>query len=111
MWRYIVTWPISILLLQWFRFGMWMHRRSTHEDPLKTDRVFQIVAYPFILVDVIYNYTIGAFVMWEWHCCDVVFTTRLQRLADTEPKHTMRYRLVVIMAKQLNQYDPNHVVL
>lgn len=108
MWRYWLTWPASKFMLLWFRFSVFLVERSKYENPT-FDPLVVLFVWPFVFVDVIYNYTFGAFVLWEWHWRDVLFTTRLNRLAKSEPKNSTRYKLVVVMGTQLNEYDPGHV--
>lgn len=101
--RAAIVWPITWTMLMLFAFCMFFFHS-------KTRWLWTPMYLVFIVLDILYNWTIGAFIFWEHPLETNLFTDRLE-----EHKYGMganqtdeSKELALYYCKRLDKYDPGH---
>ena len=98
-----VVWPITWTMLMLFAGSMFLYKS-------KTKWLWTPVYIAFIILDILYNWTVGAFIFWEKPFRTKLFTDRLKEhkwgagLNQTEDSKS----LAVYYCQRLGEYDEGH---
>lgn len=101
--RHWLAWPVTWTMLKLFQFGMFLSDRTP-------DLVWKPYAIVFIVLDVLYNWTIGAFIFWERPFRTNLFTDRLEehKWWSGRNQTELSQKLAIYYCKRLGEYDPGH---
>lgn len=97
--RHLLTGPLTLVIYLLYAFGMTVHNRLTG---WKQKAWYWTYGVCFYVLDVLYNWTVGTFIWWEFPR-ETLFTTRLERKVKEEGS-----QLGCVLCKYLSVYDPDH---
>jgi hypothetical protein len=108
--RYLWVGLVTAILLRLFIIHVWLKKRLKPAPVVKL--IYYLYSLAFLIVDVIYNFTIGSWLFMEWPRLryglvnwEWTFTQRLKRMDDEGGLEgcTIRFKNV------LNEIEPGHV--
>lgn len=98
-----VVWPITWTVLMIFAGLMFLYNS-------KTRWLWFPLYWAFILIDILYNWTVGAFIFWENPFRTQLFTDRLEEhkyeLGANQTAESQK--LALYYCERLGEYDKDH---